>query len=884
MPNQNNAPEKLPGTSERNQTTEESSPSSTGKTSADRQELAAFLKNYPTGEHISLASIAPDQPGIKVKTFDNPESSIDWAVNQNDVLGRNVYFSTAQLLRPIAKKASREDVAAVPALFVDIDARAGEQLDDELNRILKLLDDEAELKHRGLPGLPTLALHSGGGAWAFWFLPEPLRIDGDLAKAEAAAAYNLGIANVLGGDACQNVDRIARLPGTINYPDARKRAKGRKEAMAEALIWRKELRYRLDQFMPASPTKPTVNTKVKIESGKIDRLSGADDPRLVGVSDGCKAVIVHGCDQGNPDRFAKPGSTETDRSRAMHYVCCELVRSGCSDETIYAVITDTDFGISASVLDKGGNTHTYAVRQIEQARQAAKPRVQLPEGTHQHRDTASQLAGLMRSQNWFRRDRQLFTLTGQEQLDVVRSTRAVTEFERVAEFYIIKQGKNGVPKQVPTLLKEGIAKIIIESDEFIRAIPEIQSITDCAVLVERDDTLVPVVDYDEKTRILARGSQPEEMSWQAGRKVLLGLLRDYRFYSEADSARFVAALITPALNTSGMLGDGRIPMLVMEADDSQSGKGLAVRLLATIYGSKPRAIGQMNGGGVGSLRESIEDALVKGYAFINIDNIRGRISVPRLESALTEPSVECRIPHRSNVSVDPRGICFTMTSNNAELTPDLANRCNIVRIRKQPTNHQFHPWAEGGLIEHIRVNQPRYLGAIWAILREWYRLGKPLAEDDGNHDFRPWARATRHIVRNILEVGDPVDGVRTIQQRTSNSNFTWLREIAIAAVNNNRAQEDLRASDLLDIATEHGIAITGVAIDEASDDEASRKTAMCNIGRRLGSVFRGAEKIDVDGFSIERQTSETVNDHGKHDKTYRIVLPDSAEAEAEVPF
>jgi hypothetical protein len=48
-----------------------------------------------------------------------------------------------------------------------------------------------------------------------------------------------------------------------------------------------------------------------------------------------------------------------------------MVRAGCSDATIYAVITDDSFGVSESVLDKGSGIDEYAERQIRRAREEA---------------------------------------------------------------------------------------------------------------------------------------------------------------------------------------------------------------------------------------------------------------------------------------------------------------------------------------------------------------------------------------------------------------------------------------------------------------------------------------------------------------------------------
>ncbi|KKL22113.1 hypothetical protein LCGC14_2438670, partial [marine sediment metagenome] len=77
-------------------------------------------------------------------------------------------------------------------------------------------------------------------------------------------------------------------------------------------------------------------------------------------------MIVQGCDPDDPARFA-----EEKRSGALFFVCCELVRADLSDQEIYSIITDPEFRISSSILDKGSGVESYATRQIERARENA---------------------------------------------------------------------------------------------------------------------------------------------------------------------------------------------------------------------------------------------------------------------------------------------------------------------------------------------------------------------------------------------------------------------------------------------------------------------------------------------------------------------------------
>ena len=334
-------------------------------------ECRKFLQRWkPEGPWVLTAicskndDVADKASGGKTETRTFTKEQIGEAegwILEHQLRERNVYFSVNSLLRPVRKKALREDVKTVDWLHVDIDPRPGKDLAEEQERIKALLSDPP-----GLPK-PTIVAFSGGGCQAFWRLEEPLEINGTPARYERAKLYNLQIENLLGGDGCSNVDRIMRLPGTVNFPNEKKRKKGREPAMAEVLEWN-DVAYPIRSFTPAPKVQDGITEggggyEVQI-SGNISRISDLDElPR--DVSDRCKTAIVQGRDDDAP--------LEGDNSRSewLFYVVCELVRAQVPDEMIYSIITDPDFKISESVLDKGSSqaVERYAIRQIRRAKE-----------------------------------------------------------------------------------------------------------------------------------------------------------------------------------------------------------------------------------------------------------------------------------------------------------------------------------------------------------------------------------------------------------------------------------------------------------------------------------------------------------------------------------
>jgi len=177
---------------------------------------------------------------------------------------------------------------------------------------------------------------------------------------------------LLGGDNCHDVTRIMRLPGTMNRPNAKKRKKGRKEVMATLIHLDLKISYPISDFTAAQKVQSKnsggfsggrSDLTPKIDTGNIRRI--ADLSELGdNVKDWVKILIAQGRDPDNPQKFPS-------RSEALFAVCCELHRSGIDDETIFSIITDKDFAISESVLTLKSRAETYALRQIERAKEYA---------------------------------------------------------------------------------------------------------------------------------------------------------------------------------------------------------------------------------------------------------------------------------------------------------------------------------------------------------------------------------------------------------------------------------------------------------------------------------------------------------------------------------
>jgi len=203
------------------------------------------------------------------------------------------------------------------------------------------------------------------------------------------------------------------------------------------------------------------------------------------------------------------------------------------------------------------------------------------------------------------------------------------------------------------------------------------------------------------------------------------------------------------------------------------------------------------------------------------------------------------------MAIDPRRVIVMMTSNAAEVTVDLANRSSCVRILKHPPEHKFKSYEEGDLLQHVAANQPKFLGAVFAVIKEWHRLGKPTLESV-DHDFRTWGKTLGFIVQHILGAGPLLTGHRAAQRRITSPGLTWLRDVALAVQAAGHCDEWLKSHQLLSIALEAGIETKGVDPD-CADDDVLWKNATRAIGRRMSELFKTDEAIEIDSLYVDRR-------------------------------
>jgi len=293
-----------------------------------------------------------------------PAMVTKWIAKHN--ANRDCYFTINPLKRNPGAKGSKPDVKEARWLWADSDPpkvpdpkthdwKNDPTLEPWRESQRKWFNEHPEQ----LPGMPTIILDSGRGFWFLFKLKEPqptdstfeekeVKVKGKVTKesvvvdgprTKAVEAYGRGLEQAYGSDNVRNIDRIVRLPGTINHRTGR---------VASVVQWN-EHAYPIEAF-PCVKEDPKPKPKPDPEpTGALLDFSKLS-PRL-------QNIIKLG-------RYEDYGG---DRSKAVFAARTGLVRENVSDEDIVAILLNTNYKISEHVYDQK-KPETYAWKQAARAR------------------------------------------------------------------------------------------------------------------------------------------------------------------------------------------------------------------------------------------------------------------------------------------------------------------------------------------------------------------------------------------------------------------------------------------------------------------------------------------------------------------------------------
>jgi hypothetical protein len=312
-----------------------------------------------------------------------------------------------------------------------------------------------------------------------------------------------------------------------------------------------------------------------------------------------------------------------------------------------------------------------------------------------------------------------------------------------------------------------------------------------APFVRADGSICSAGGYDKESRtILALAPElegmevpedptPEQVS--AARDLLMvEMMGDFPFESDADRANALALMITPAIR--GMVSTA--PLAVIDGRRKGVGKGKVASCLALLHTG---ADADMDGlpDDDEEVRKKVTSILREGVDLVLLDEAH-RLTGGSLARVLTAATWKDRILGGNRNESLPNRSTWVSLGNSVQVEGDIDRRVYRIAIgltpgysrpEDRPASSFRHPELE----QWVAENRRELLGAVLTLVRAWFAAGRPCDRELTFQSFTAWER----VVAGVLEVA----GVKGFldnrtewrqsadpKQEQWDAHFFWLQE------------------------------------------------------------------------------------------------------------
>ena len=261
-----------------------------------------------------------------------------------------------------------------------------------------------------------------------------------------------------------------------------------------------------------------------------------------------------------------------------------------------------------------------------------------------------------------------------------------------------------------------------------------------------DGSLLLEQGYDEATRLLlveppampAIPDKPTREDALAALKLIEDLLTGFPFVDGVAKAVALSGFITPIVRGAFPV----TPLHAGRAPTAGSGKSFLWDVVAAA------AVGQRmpvisTGASTEELEKRLGPALMKGQPLIAIDNISGELGGDFLCQCIERHIVDVRILGRSEtVRCEARGTTLFATGNNFTIVGDVCRRvitCNLDAQMEQPEFREFN----FDPVDRVLSDRGKYIAAALTVCRAYIVAGRPDVVTPRLASFEVWSDTVR---------------------------------------------------------------------------------------------------------------------------------------------
>jgi hypothetical protein len=301
-------------------------------------------------------------------------------------------------------------------------------------------------------------------------------------------------------------------------------------------------------------------------------------------------------------------------------------------------------------------------------------------------------------------------------------------------------------------------------------------------ILRADGSVLQTAGYDEATGIIFRPQgvfpaipeMPSQTDAIRARDILLRVVEDFPFATDAHKAAWLAGVLTPLARYAF---HGPAPLFLYDANVRGCGKSLLTDLTSFITAG--RAMARMSlPRDDDETRKRITALAMAGEPEILIDNLPASgFGSPSLDAALTATSWSDRILGQTAMASGiPLYAVWYATGNNVILVGDTARRVVHIRLESPEENPEeradfHHP----DLLAWVRQERPRLTAAAVTILAAYCAAGRPDMQLMPWGSFEDWSALVRQV---LVWVGLPDPGsTRTELVGQSDREAVALRQL-----------------------------------------------------------------------------------------------------------
>lgn len=365
---------------------------------------------------------------------------------------------------------------------------------------------------------------------------------------------------------------------------------------------------------------------------------------------------------------------------------------------------------------------------------------------------------------------------------------AITAFEEQIEFGIHKPSRNGESRFVPKSMTMDVASTLLESHPLKDKLPAIGRVLQVPIPVQGEDGIIefPMHGYDSRHQTYLDPAAPQiaPVSHDEALTIIRDLLGDaqsggFPWQDDLSQTSAISRLLTPFCR--GLMRWEKTPVFIMLANQPRLGKDTIAMMVSTLYTGEGAVGPPLEKDGDAEMRKRITSALRTGNPFFHIANLRGHINYPSLEAA-TDASLLWKdrcLGHSRELEL-PNEAEYSLSMNvGATLTADLNARAIFIRLRYPGENPNARTFRHPNLLQWVRSNRPRLLGALFALVKRWEERGRPEGPTPFA-SFPTWSRIVGGIM-TACELGDPCIRPPDIKTQVGDRDTEDMRRIYISA-------------------------------------------------------------------------------------------------------